>query len=232
MRLKIAIFFVLILALAAIPKSTRSQKQAETPHLEFVTEFIRELAAVENIRTLAEKEQNQNPNSLFPNLIHTSTLFQLELGSQSRMLKSMHLSDPFGDIARNIAGFDDAKVAVWQRMSEIGKAFMAGPADGVDYGKLAAELPELRGRLDYIDQSIFQAAPAVFGTLIDMKADSHGHASHLIITKMEKAMLLDRLNTAFGSKLDQKKQNYIVSAAIVLRDYLKKDFKCSDEPWN
>ncbi len=85
--------------------------------------------------------------------------------------------------------------------------------------------------MDFIDQSLFEATPGVFATLIDMKADSKGHASHLIITKEEKARLISKLNDSFGAKLDQKDQNYTVSAATVLRDYLNKDFKCSDEPW-
>jgi hypothetical protein len=230
MRARIAVLLALVLVLDS--KSAWSQKQPETPHLVFVTEFIRELAAVEDIRAAGEKENNQNRDKPFPNMIHTSTLFVLELGSQSRILKGMNLSDPFGDIAQSIAAFYDAKIEVWQRMSEIGKIFMAGPEEGVDYKKLGTELPELRGRLDYIDQSIFQAAPAVFGSLIDEKEDSHGHASHLIITRAEKAVLIERLNTSFGPKLDQKNQNYTVSTASVLKGYLQKDFKCSDEPWD
>jgi hypothetical protein len=230
MRLKIAV--LVALALIVSSKPTSSQKHPETPHLVFMTEFIRELAAVEDIREKGEKENNENLNTPFPNMIHTSTLFQLELGSESRMLRNMHLNGPLNDILQSIASFYDAKTKVWMRYSEIGKTFMAGPVDGVDYQKLGAELPELRGRLEYIDQSIFQAAPAVFASLIDEKEDSHGHASHLIITKAERAALIDHLNTSFGTKLDQKNQNYTVSSASVLRDYLKKDFKCSDEPWN
>jgi hypothetical protein len=126
-------------------------------------------------------------------------------------------------------------------MREISSAFIGGQKDGVDYSKLAAEMPEIRGELDFIDHSLFEATPSVFATLIDMKADSkgkeksycgEGHASHLIITKEEKAGLISKLNDSFGEKLDQKDQNYMVSAASVLKAYLNKDFKCSDEPWD
>ena len=102
----------------------------------------------------------------------------------------------------------------------------------MDYSKLAAEMPQIRGELDFVDQSLFQAIPSIFGTLIDMKADSKGHASHLIITKEEKAGLISKLDNSFGAKLDQKGQNYTVSAASILKAYLNKDFKCSDEPWD
>jgi hypothetical protein len=214
------------------PNSAQTQKKAESPHLDFVNEFVRELAAIENIRETAQKENNENPNTPMPNMIHSSTLFQLELRSDSRMLKSMHLKEPYGDIIKSVASFIDEKIEVWQRMSDIARTFMSGPVDGVDYGKLGAEMPELRGRLDYLDQSIFQATPAVFATLINEKEDSHGFVSHLIITKAERTALIERLNTSFGIKLDQKNQNYTVSAASVLKAYLQKDFKCSDEPWD
>jgi hypothetical protein len=92
-------------------------------------------------------------------------------------------------------------------------------------------MPELRGQLDFIDHALFEASPAVFATLIDLKEDSKGHASHLTITKEERAKLVDNLNTAFGTKLDAKDQNWSVSAASVLKAYLLKDFKSSDDPW-
>ena len=147
------------------------------------------------------------------------------------MLNRMHLNAPFDSIIPTITGFYARKIVLWHRMSEIGSAFIGGPKEGVDYSKLAAEMRQIRGEMDFIDESLFQATPMVFATLINMKADSKGHASHLIITKEEKAGLLSKLNDSFGAKLDEKNQNYTVSAAIVLRDYLNKDFKCSDEPW-
>src|ERR1700680_4298263 len=113
-------------------------------------------------------------------------------------------------------------------MSEIGTAFMGGPKTNVDYGELAAEMPQIRAELDYTDKTLFEAMPLVFATLIDMKADSKNRANHLIITKVEREKLIADLNMAFGTKLDLKNQNYTVSSAIVLRTYLLKDYKSSD----
>jgi hypothetical protein len=42
--------------------------------------------------------------------------------------------------------------------------------------------------------------------------------------------LISKLDDSFGTNLDQKDQNNTVSAVRVLKDYLNKDFKCSDEP--
>ena len=159
-------------------------------------------------------------------------MFELELGAQVRMLKSMRLNEPFDFLIPNITGFYERKIVLWRRLGEISSAFIGGPKEGVDYSKLAAEMPKIRGELDFIDQALFEATPSLFATLIDMKEDSKGHASHLIITKEERAGLISKLDDSFGAKLDQKDPNYAVSAAIVLRNYLIKDYKCSDEPWD
>ena len=215
-------------------RATARRVKPETPHLEFVTEYIRELAVVEQIRAAGEGENNQDKKDgklPFAGAIHISTLFELELVSQVKMLRSMRLNKPHDYLIPNITEFYERKIVLWRRMREISSDFIGGPKDGVDYSKLAAEMPQIRGELDFIDQSLFEATPGVFATLIDMKEDSKGHASHLIITKEDKARLISKLDDSFGAKLDQKDQNHTVSAATVLKAYLNKDFKCSDEPW-
>jgi hypothetical protein len=215
-------------------RPTARPAKPETPHLEFVAEYIRELAEVERIRAAGEAENNQDKKDdklPLASGIHTSTLFELELGAQVRMLRSMRLNVPFDFLIPNVTAFYERKIVLWRRMRDISSAFIGGPKNGVDYSKLAAEVPQIRGELEFIDKSLFEAAPGVFATLIDIKEDSKGHASHLIITKEQKAVLISKLDDSFGAKMDQKDQNYTVSAASVLKAYLNKDFKCSDEPW-
>src|ERR1700730_16982316 len=140
-------------------KPTRGSAQPpkpETPHLEFVTEYIRELAAVERIRAAGEDENNQDKKDdklPFAGAVHTSTLFELELGSHVGMLKGMRLNPPFDELIPNIAGFYGRKIVLWRRMREVSSAFIGGPKEGVDYAKLAAEMPQIRGELDFIDQA-------------------------------------------------------------------------------
>ena len=220
-----------VIAGPSISSSVGVEEKPETPHLAFVIEYIRELSAIENIRESGEQELKEDPNSTFSNMVHSSTLFQLELGSQIKMLRGMRLKAPHDQLIPNITAFYESKILLWKRMAEIGRAFIGGPKPGVDYSKLAAEMPEIRGQLDFIDHALFEASPAVFATLIDLKADSKGHASHLIITKEERAKLLDNLNADFEAKMDAKVQNWAVSAASVLKGYLLKGFKSSDDPW-
>lgn len=217
-------------------KPVAKAKGPETSHIVFVTEYIRELSAYEKIRSAAQEELKQdttdNGNDTLSTDVHSSTLFQLELGSDVRMLREMHLNPPFDYLIPGITKFDEQKIVLWRRLSDISSALLEGPKPGVDYGKFLAEVPKVRANLDYIDQALFEATPGVFATLIDLKPDSKGHTSHLTITKSERQKLISDLNTDFGSKLDQKNEDYTVSAATVLRTYLLKDFKCSDEPWD
>jgi hypothetical protein len=230
-KMKCAACICLAVVLAVGAPATFGVDKPETSHLVFVTEYIRELAAIEDIRASGEQELKQDPNAIFSNMIHSSTLFQLELGSQIRILRGMNLKPPNDYLIPSITGFYEQKILLWKRMAEMGGDFVAGQKPGVDYQKLAAEMPQIRARLDYIDQSLFQVSPGIFATLIDLKADSKGHTSHLIITKEERAKLVDTLNTDFGPNMDAKGQNYTVTAASVLKAYLLKDFKSSDEPW-
>jgi len=205
----------------------------ETSHLAFVTEYVREITAIENIRAAAEQQQKQNPKEeVFANAVYTSTRIQFELRAQVGRLKTMRLNVPFETIIPNLAGFYEHKIELHQRLIDISSVFLVpNPKRGVDYAALAAEVPKIRAALDYVDESLFQAAPLIFATLIDQKPDSKNHASHLIITKAERVKLVGDITRNFGVKLDQKNQNFLVSAASVLKDYLLKDFKSSDEPW-
>jgi hypothetical protein len=207
-------------------------QKPETPHLVFVTEYIRELAAVEDIRTSWEQEQQGKNNSeTFMDSIHASTRMQLELGSQIRMLKSMRLKPPFETLIPDITGFYEQKIDLYQQMIDISSAFVAGPKPDVDYGKVAAEMPKIRAKLEYIDQSLFEATPLIFATLIDQRPDSQNHLSHLAIKKVERSKLISDVNSDFGAKLDQKDSNYTVGSAKLLKELLLKDYKCSDDPW-
>ena len=68
----------------------------------------------------------------------------------------------------------------------------------------------------------------VFATLIDPVPDSKDRMSKLIITTSQRKQLIVDIDNFFGKKLDQKEQNYTVSAASVLKAYLLKDYTASD----
>jgi len=60
------------------------------------------------------------------------------------MLRGMRLNLPFDDLIPSITKFYERKIELWQRMGKIGSEFIGGPKKGVDYSKLAAEMPKIR----------------------------------------------------------------------------------------
>ena len=231
MRYACVSFFLVLVSVTGDAHQRRETAvhEPETPHLEFVTEYIRELGAIQNVREKGERELKEDPGPA--SAIHSSTLFQLELGFEIATLEDMRLNAPYDTLIPNITGFYEHKIALWKRISEISGALVGTPKPGVDYAKLAAEMPEIRAKLDYIDQALFEGSALVAASLIDMKPDSKNHANHLIITKADKLTLIDRLENRFGDKLNLNDQNYTISTAQMLRSFLK-DHKGSDEPWD
>ncbi len=231
----LAYAFVVIFFLASGSTSTLAAQKPETLHLAFVTEYIRELAAIETIRDSAKQElKDAGELEKLSSAVHINTLFELELQSEIAMLKRMRLDSPFNDLIPNIARCYASKITVYKRVTEIVRTILAGaggPKPNVDYAGLAAEMPELRAKLDFLDHMLFSdVAPLVFMTLIHPKPDSQNHVSHMIITKAERARLVATLTDVFGEKLDQKDKNYGVSAAKVLKVLLGEP-KCSDDHW-
>jgi hypothetical protein len=182
------------------------------------------------MRALAEHDVAEVGSDKNAAIIRSSTRIILELNAQIAALKQMTLDRQFASVPGTIIAFYQNKIEVHQRMIELATAFMAGPKPNVDYGAIAAEAPKLTATIEYIDRSLFRATPLIFAMLIADKPDSQGHMSRLRITRAERYSLLRSLQIDFDNKMDAHDQNYIVSSATVLRDYLsKKGYKCSDE---
>jgi hypothetical protein len=164
-------------------------------------------------------------------IIRSGTRIVLELNSQVGMMNRMTLNAPFDSVPSTIANFYQYKIDIHQKMIEVATTLASGPKPDVDYGAMVAEAPKLTATLEYIDRSLFQTTPPIFAMLIADKPDREGHMSRLSITRAQRDALVQSLQISFGDKMDQTNQNYIVSSASVLRDYLtKKGYKCSDDP--
>jgi hypothetical protein len=205
-------------------------RAADTSNLQFVTEYIRELGELERLRSLAFDELKadaNNPNQM-ASCVRNSTRFQLELRTQISMMRGMKLNPPFAELPAQISEFNEKRIDLYNRMGEDCATILAGPKPNIDYGAVAAGLPKITAELDYINHSLFQATPLIFATLIDPMPDANDHMSKLIITKAERKKLSADLNSFFGKKMDTDQQNWFVSSATVLRDYLLKDYSASD----
>ena len=107
-------------------------------------------------------------------------------------------------------------------MIDIASSFLVDPKPNVDYGKMAADMRKIRALLDQMDHGLFEATPLIFSTLIDQRPDPANHLSHLVIARVERDNLVNELTADFGSEMEQRDQNYIVSSASVLYAYLAK----------
>jgi hypothetical protein len=207
---------------------------SETPPIQFAQEYIRELGVLEDLRSEAAadmKEKSANKLQPFIIGIHSFTRMQNAIRTNVYVLKKMQLSPPNESDIKSLTDIYEVQIEIYRRMISISTEIISGPKPNVDYGALMADMPKLRADLEDTNQSLFQMANLVFAMLIDMRPDKNNHASHLVITRDERQALIDSLNRRFGSKLDKKDQNYIVSGAWLLRANLQKDFKCSDDPW-
>lgn len=227
MRMHAFVFAALLLAFASVSRAE------ETDHYAVVSEYVRELSAVEDVRVLGEKElgTSKDNNEKMATAIRNSTRAKLELITNIRVLKTMQLNKPFETLIPTISELYQDKIALYDEMTKIAGAFVSGPQPGVDYGAYSARMPEITANLEFLDKTLFNSTPLIFALLIDQKPDSQNHLSHLLITKAQRNQLANRITREFGKKLDQSDQNYTVSSASVLRYYLtKKGYKCSDEP--
>src|ERR1039458_559182 len=106
-----------VLLIAAILLGlTIPSRQQKTPHLKFVSEYIRELGKVERLRSLAVDEFKDVSNRM-ASCIRSGTRFQLELQSQISMLQGMRLDPPFEQLPANIASFYARKIELYKKMS-------------------------------------------------------------------------------------------------------------------
>jgi hypothetical protein len=226
---------IIILLLSISATSSAAIKKHETPHYDVVAEYIRSLGAIHNIQKTADiefQEDNQSDDPAIAKLmsaIRSSTRIKLELNTSIAAQRRMKLKKPFETLLPTTIELYQQKIDLHNEIIKISKTLIDGPKPGVDYSKMTARMPEITASVEYIDETIFQMMPLVFALLIDEKPDSEGHMSHLNITKEQRQKLIDNINGWFGESLDKEKKNWTVSSAVLLKAYLLKDYKCTDE---
>lgn len=204
----------------------------DTPPFKLVSEWVRELTAFRGIlaKYLEEKKEGKEP--MMDTIRHGSRM-KLELQLSISMLKGMRLnSEHFKVLLPFVIGSYRQKITLHQEVNEIAGKFII-PKDGVDYGRLAARMPEITAALEEIDKGLFDQANTLFCMmLIDQKANSQGHCNHLVITKAEREALVMSIDSGFGDSLNDKVKPYNASSAVVLRGLLVGGHKSAEDPWD
>lgn len=225
-----------MLPILIVPALHATPRVHDTPPFDLASEYIRELGEFWEIQERADQEMLADKAAADPqsqNLmtaIRNATRVKIALQTDLAFLVKMRLSrSPNEQTLGLLAAFYKQKLQLQNEIVQIASAFVGGPKDGVDYGKMAARLPQITATLDEIDKSLFQMTAMIFVALIDMKGDSQNRANHLLLTKDQRATLVGSIDSAFGASLETDKR-YMVASARFLKGKLL-EFKCSDEPW-
>lgn len=225
--MKTALILTLVGTSGLVPHCWAAQDKATG--ISFMREYIRELSEFNQIRVAADKEMKTDSNDeRIGVMINCSEKFQLQLREAVQNLKRFRFTENSLDqLVPQIIKFYGMKIELWRQMSDLASQFLA-PREGVDYGELAAEMPKIRARMEYIDQALIKSSPLIFMVLIDFSQKDQSKPAHLAITKAERDDLVESLRNDFGSNLDQQGQNYEVSTAGLLQTFLLRN-KCADE---
>lgn len=203
---------------------------AQAP-LGFVQAYVRALSNLENVRSEAETETAKGTaQEKISACIHSSHLEQLELADAANTVARFKLAGDSKDTPTLLVQYFVTKGEMFNRFEGMCSAVVAGPKPGVDYQKIASDMPKLRADMDYIDKNLLTFAPLVFGSLIRDTPDKQGHMSRLVISHSERDSLVKEINRSFKD-LDAKDANYAVSSASIIKFYLtKKGYKLTDDP--
>jgi hypothetical protein len=127
---------------------------------------------------------------------------------------------------------DSDRIRIFQELNQMSKAMMSGPKPGVDYGAMAAHTPELTAELEQVDKSLFKMAQLIFFALIDdQRVSPDGNLHHLLLTKKERADMIQLIDEVWGQTLEDKNASSIISAAGVIKYGLTRPiYKAADEP--
>jgi hypothetical protein len=222
-----AIILVFTLLATAV-RAAEPVAAKDTPHIDFVREYIRELGELERLRArVAEVLQAPGADHM-TEMIGYSTRVQIAMRSYIGLLNNMRLEPPHDVLVTNIVALHNSRFRVHGRIAEISAAMLAEAKNGVDASAMADEAPRLRAVLDEIDGLFPAMSVLAFTTLILPTPDASGETSRLRITAAERETLLESLKVEFGDALDAKSRNALTSAAAVLRGYLRKDFTPAD----
>jgi hypothetical protein len=206
--------------------------QEKAGRIAFANEFVRELASTQKIREIWAKDnaQDHSASDSMQTSIRTSTRAILELQASNNILEGMHLDAQVDAARTTLLEINRRKIEGHKEQIASASAMIGGPKPGVDYEALIARAPQLTATNDYLDETTFDVAKVVCSSLIDLRADSQGHASHLIMDGSQQQQLIRTIGTIFKSTVKDKDRNYTTSAAWLVNDVIS-DHKSSDDPW-
>lgn len=222
-------------AFCSSAQAQRSPGTAEkTARIALVREFVREMEVLYRLQETAKKElaEDSSPTGKLTTSIRVGTRTLYEMQESVRRLNMIGVDSHWAEFRDLLKGFHNQRMALMQEITQMAKATLSGPAPGVNYGAMAARAAELTAEVEQIDKGMFAMSQALFFGLVDEgRVAADGNLHHLILTKKDRADIVQTIDTAFGQTLDDKNPTQFVGAAWAIKYGLTRPiYKSADEP--
>jgi hypothetical protein len=200
----------------------------ETSALQFVTEYLQEFSAIERIR-LAEEQEFQAPRqSMIDICIENGNRYRREIAQQIARMEDMSVLPPLQVLRARLVELYGQKLELYTEVLSRCTALKAAPSTNAGYLEVMSVVSLYSTKVDTIDRSLFKTSTDAFSTLLNKEQGPRDSPRRLGITIAEKQALLRQIDREFGAELQDDQQTYLVNAATVIRDAIKKH-KASDE---
>jgi hypothetical protein len=229
--LLVGVFVFGTLAHAQRPPANEQQ----AARIALVQEFVRELEFLYRSQEIAKKEFDEEPSAsgkvATSVRVGTRTLLQMN-ESINRLNMITGLAERWAQIRDSLKEAHQQRIQIVQEVNEMSKAILSGPTPGVNYGQMTARAPELTAYMEQLDKTLFTVSQAMFFALVDEdRVGKDGNLHHLLLTKKERASMVQSIDKGFGPTLGDNNASYVVSAAWAINYGLTRPiYKSADEP--
>jgi hypothetical protein len=200
----------------------------ETPPLEFVTEYLREFSAIERIRLAEEQDFQASRQDMLAICIYSGNRYRREIAQQTARMQGMSVPPPSQALPARLVQLYGQKLGLYTEVVNACTALKAGANSNVGYLEVMSVVSQYSAKVDTIDQSLFKTSTDAYSTLLSRNQGPQDSPRRLGITTAEKQALLRQIDRDFGAELQDDQQTYLVNAATVIRNALRRH-KASDE---
>jgi hypothetical protein len=215
--------------------SAQSQPLNETiPRIQLVSEFVRELEVLYRLQETSKKELAEDDTTAgkLATGIRVGTRGGYEMSESILRLDGIAVDGQWAKFRDLLKKLDAERIEIFRELNRIAKEMLSGQKPGVDYGAMAARMPELTAEMEQVDKNMFNMAQAIFFALVDEKRPSpDGKLHYLLLTEKERAGMIGSIDKIWGQTLEDKNASSIVAAAWVIKFGLTRPhYKSADEP--
>lgn len=200
----------------------------ETSALQFVTEYLQEFSAIERIRLAEEQEFQAARQSMIDICIENGNRYRREIAQQMARMEDMSVLPPLQALPARLAELYGQKLELHTEVLSTCTALKTAASTNAGYLEVMSVVSQYSTKVDAIDRSLFKTSTDAFSTLLNKEQGPRDFRRRLGITTAEKQALLRQIDREFGAELQDDQQTYLVNAATVIRDAIKKH-KASDE---